>query len=228
MKPCCTCGEVRQPSPLFVCGHRTWTVCRPCLANFKDQCGQEFPDLLLNPHNANILVSCINEERRSSGQGPIEIPFPPKPDEILEGIAKAFSVVLHRWLNPEQWEELIRKNAADPEDSCSSHDFCDANMAMDEAFRVVLGRAIILPCDAIEGDKEQEAIIDADSVLWNDAWKLAKVRGFFCCDLTHKPTAKALADALRAVLGVVNAPVHRDEHKPTLEKAAELLKRFDA
>lgn len=46
---------------------------------------------------------------------------------------------------------------------CHSHDFCDANETMAEAFKEVLGRDIDLQSDI-------------DTALWNGAWNYAAVK----------------------------------------------------
>lgn len=48
---------------------------------------------------------------------------------------------------------------------CASHDHCDANMPMSEAFAEVMGREIDL--------QNQDEI-----ALWNEAWRIAKAEGF--------------------------------------------------
>ena len=80
----------------------------------------------------------------------------------VEMIGERFANVLAGWLKHSQWEEMRRVNVANVGDSdCASHDFCDANEAMSEAFMSVTGREI-------NGDNE------ADCLLWNDAWSFAK------------------------------------------------------
>lgn len=231
MKTACIACDKKAGTFLFVCGREKWRVCKSCLEHSKQQCGQEFPDLLLNPSTANVLISCINDIRGDKGREYLPPMFATEPDKQREAVAKAFSAVLNRWLSRKQWAELLEKNKGET-DACSSHDYCDANMAMDEAFRVVLARGVLLPCD-IEGNKAKEEEHARQTELWGSAWTLAKEKNFFAetmppAGADNVPTAEELAESLRAVLAVVNAPVHRDDHKPTLEHAAALLKRFDA
>ena len=82
------------------------------------------------------------------------------PDNAAEQIAHRFVIVLMNWLDPAEWDEMRKLNAvqADPK-ICHSHDYCDANMAMAEAFESVVGR---VP----SGE-------DADNSLWNAAWEIA-------------------------------------------------------
>ncbi len=49
---------------------------------------------------------------------------------------------------------------------CASHDFCDANMPMAEAFESLFGR-------------EPDLISDTDFNIWAEAWDLAKAKGFW-------------------------------------------------
>lgn len=76
-------------------------------------------------------------------------------------VAAAFSRVLRAWLTPEQMASVIAKNEAGSDRTCASHDYCDANMAMHEAFMSALGR-------------EPDPAVSADVSLWNAAWSTAK------------------------------------------------------
>lgn len=104
-------------------------------------------------------------------------------------IAKAFADVLGDWLTANQWAEMQRRNASPNrvEGVCHSHDFCDSNMAMAEAFESVTGRepasSYETHYDAATGqhvadDPAEEAQCVTDSALWNAAWNIAKPRYF--------------------------------------------------
>lgn len=82
----------------------------------------------------------------------------PQAAELL--IALRFIEVLQAWLTKDEWAEMRERNRlqVDPR-ICHSHDHCDANMAMAEAFESVTGHT---------PDGE-----DADTALWNKAWELA-------------------------------------------------------
>ena len=81
-------------------------------------------------------------------------------------IARAFCLALHRTLSHDQMREVVRRNATpDYARCCASHDFCDANMVMAEAFERVMKRA-------------PNPASDADAALWNDAWDIAKANNF--------------------------------------------------
>jgi hypothetical protein len=90
-----------------------------------------------------------------------------KLEQEARAIAKAFADALRDDLTPEQWEAMRARNAS-PEygpDVCASHDFCDANMVMQEAWQGVIGREF-LPDDAPPAE--------ADCALWGLAWGIAR------------------------------------------------------
>jgi hypothetical protein len=81
-------------------------------------------------------------------------------------IADRFATILLDWLTPVQFLEMKHRNENNPtyaDGAYASHDFCDANMAMHEAFQSVTGH-----CAAVDSE--------ADTALWNDAWVLARKR----------------------------------------------------
>lgn len=86
-------------------------------------------------------------------------------------IGEAFAANLRRDLTPDQFAEMRRRNAGPgygPESGvCASHEFCDANMPMAEAFEAVMGRPVTL--DDTPGQQE-------DFALWGAAWDYAKAR----------------------------------------------------
>lgn len=85
-------------------------------------------------------------------------------------LACVFSEVLKVWLSPDEMREVIARNRAEPNPSiCHSHDFCDANMAMLEAWEPAIGPDIDVHSD--------EGI-----ALWNAAWSRAKRNDFQMVD----------------------------------------------
>jgi hypothetical protein len=85
---------------------------------------------------------------------------------VQEQLADRFAAVLKEWLTPQEFAEMKRRNETDPtyaDSACASHDFCDANMAMDVAWREIIG-------GSIDADKEEQA------ALWNAAWADARQR----------------------------------------------------
>lgn len=89
----------------------------------------------------------------------------------ITALASAFSVIVRRDLadnldeiTKRNWSEKYSKSGA-----CATHDFCDANMLMAEAFESVMGRKL-------DGNS------DDDMALWNTAWSIAKTMGFMLGD----------------------------------------------
>lgn len=86
-------------------------------------------------------------------------------DAFVEGIRDSHSAA--------QFAEIRRRNAAELDQGvCHSHDFCDANMIMLEAFTAICGRepAFLEGTDA-EGHYSEAA--EADAALWSQAWNIA-------------------------------------------------------
>ena len=63
-------------------------------------------------------------------------------------LANQFIFVIGEWLTPEEIAEVNRLNAGEEITVCHTHDFCDANMAMDAAFQTVVGHSIDADDDA--------------------------------------------------------------------------------
>lgn len=80
-------------------------------------------------------------------------------------VGKRFAKIVRRDLG-ENLAEIVRRNFTDEYDSCcATHDFCDANELMAEAFKGVMGR-------------DAEADSDPDSFIWNLAWSEARGSDF--------------------------------------------------
>lgn len=85
----------------------------------------------------------------------------------LELLSIEFSNVLKSWLTEDEMKEVIRRNQLSAySNACSTHDFCDPNMAMFEAFQKALGI-------------EFEFGNDEHSDLFNGAWHKAKTNNFY-------------------------------------------------
>lgn len=80
-------------------------------------------------------------------------------------LATKFSIILQHWLTSEQIAEINRLNLIHNDMCCSTHDFCDPNQAMLDVFSDLFGR-----------DFDQQNPVECD--LTNEAWTLAKKRGF--------------------------------------------------
>ena len=99
---------------------------------------------------------------------PLSLATPPSRIHVA-ALAGAFTDVLQDWLTPAQFEAMRARNRRHRgTTTCASHDDCDANMAMIEAFQTTFGAEPRLADqdDGAEGP---------DIALWNAAWSLAKV-----------------------------------------------------
>ena len=92
--------------------------------------------------------------------------------------------VINEDMTREQVVEVDALNATEPDEwkdkICHSHDFCDANMSMLEAW----GR-VVNTVDGEHLEDGDDGYIDMDcdkrdiAVLVNRAWAMAKARGFY-------------------------------------------------
>lgn len=83
----------------------------------------------------------------------------------INQLSNEFNKVFNKWCTAEQLAEINKRNATYDEDSCASHDFYDANMAMAKAFKNTFKREINLQSNT-------------DVSLWNAAWALSKTNQF--------------------------------------------------
>ncbi|NSZ73899.1 hypothetical protein G6L74_09115 [Agrobacterium tumefaciens] len=84
-------------------------------------------------------------------------------------LAREFGSKVQEELSRADFHAVLELNRNDSA-ACHTHDFCDANMLMLDAFKVTFEREpafLTNPDDA------------ADLVLWNDAWQIAKAAEFF-------------------------------------------------
>lgn len=97
----------------------------------------------------------------------------------MEPLARVFSDALRKEIGADKLAEVVRLNATEvPGTVCHSHDFCDANVVMDVAWKSVFGREVRLPCDAEDGHCTHEQV-DEDLRRWELAWTMAVVNRFF-------------------------------------------------
>jgi hypothetical protein len=88
-----------------------------------------------------------------------------------EALAAAFCRELSREITAEQVAEVVTRNAAETnENVCHSHDFCDANEVMLDAWLSLDEDADV--SDIIGGDEQHK--------IWNEAWAIAKAGNFQC------------------------------------------------
>jgi hypothetical protein len=84
-----------------------------------------------------------------------------------EKIARVFSALLAADLGYPTMEEIVGTNYGSADDTCASHDYCDANVYMMSAF-VLTGH---------EADPS-----DLDEELWSAGWDNAKANKFYLDD----------------------------------------------
>jgi len=80
-------------------------------------------------------------------------------------LAKTFSAILLAEIGEANLREVVKRNVGIEGSCCASHDFCDANMCMDEAFSKEVGYFDLQNDDHI--------------AACNEAWGLAKDAGFY-------------------------------------------------
>lgn len=85
-------------------------------------------------------------------------------------LAAEFSRLLREALTAKQMALVVKRNLTNWPTVCASHDFCDANMVMGDAFERLMGRELSLPLTTRKGQRDAE--------LWNKAWDIAKAGGF--------------------------------------------------
>jgi hypothetical protein len=88
-------------------------------------------------------------------------------------LAKHFVDVIHEWTTAAELAEIKKRNATYDAGVCATHDFMDANMAMQEAFVRTFSREPFTPIDVEEGTTSEERV-EHDLTHWNRAWDIAK------------------------------------------------------
>lgn len=83
----------------------------------------------------------------------------------VDAVAKEFSRIMREWLTADELAEVDRRNRAESNPCiCHSHDLCDPNQAMIDAFTAV----------GVEYDVQNDAHGDCS----NRAWQVVKANGF--------------------------------------------------
>jgi hypothetical protein len=93
--------------------------------------------------------------------------------KVKDQIAREFSQLLTKNIGIANTREAVKRNEWESyRNCCASHDFCDANMVMLEAFRK-LG---FKDCTELPYDSPEQL----DSIkLWNEAWDMARENKFY-------------------------------------------------
>lgn len=140
-------------------------------------------------------------------------------NDQIPALAKAFAAILKEWASPEEWTTMRRANAAETDPTiCASHDFCDANEAMAEAFTKL---GLTAPGD--EGCEDGSPAFEETCGLWNAAWALAKKE-----DLTASGWEKEFPDFPASDIpaipeGFEDVSWHNDSCPSFLNEAAGLI-----
>ena len=93
---------------------------------------------------------------------------------IVDQTARTFAARLLAEIGTVNLQEVIRRNALPVYcGCCASHDYCDANMAMMDAFEGTTGRPLL----------GEDGMADGDCDLVNAAWDMAKANAFFAADV---------------------------------------------
>lgn len=100
-------------------------------------------------------------------------------EEARDAIASRFSLNLLAELGRDTLAEVVARNHGHGALVCASHDFCDANMPMAEAFEAVTGAPV-------------DPGTYAHALLWSEAWGKAKADAF---GLRIMPTLAAQIEA---------------------------------
>jgi hypothetical protein len=104
-------------------------------------------------------------------------------------LAAEFVARLRAELSPAHFAEMQNLNSTADDGICHSHDYCDANMTMADAFEQVVGREIDLQSDD-------------DRALWSAAWRHALTHG-----LGQDAEVEAAAAEADATLGAVSVTI---------------------
>lgn len=92
------------------------------------------------------------------------------PQNNIENLAQTFSKILLQWLGQDKIDAINAENALRNDTSCASHDHCDPNQAMIDAYAVVFGR------EPFNDDDQEQSDLDTDRI--NEAWNLSKKNKF--------------------------------------------------
>lgn len=96
-------------------------------------------------------------------------------DADINNVAKEFSRVLYQWLGIEKMNAVVESN--DKQEGCATHEHCDSNMAMNEAFVRILDRTFTFASDNTGDERDKQNTRDTN--LFNAAWSLAIENKFY-------------------------------------------------
>lgn len=106
-------------------------------------------------------------------------------------VAHKFKEIICKYISTADVKEIDRLNAAEVIGSgvCHTHDFCDANLIMEEAL-TSLGVKVFAQAENSH-DPDDQVMSDEAISLWDAAWDIAKAEGFSTLPAeTPTPTKK--------------------------------------
>jgi hypothetical protein len=126
-------------------------------------------------HNLPVLTYPTRlEALRAAAHLAMDYEPSPNIHDTIE-LARAFGEEVQAAFTPTEFRAMVDMNKSSHADRgiCATHDFCDANMLMLDAFKKTFGREPWFLTDA-DSDKGQ-----TDMRLWGDAWAITKAADFF-------------------------------------------------
>lgn len=130
--------------------------------DYHDPQQSEFPELRVNGGFRRFNAQSINSDGDRA-----DIASSNDWNDILAAvIAWAFYLNLRNSFSPAAFEAMQQANVGITEGVCASHDFCDANMPMSDAFEAVMGRPPLVAPDGTQAHED-------DCKLWSAAWNIA-------------------------------------------------------
>jgi len=95
-----------------------------------------------------------------------------KSPEVVETLAKEFSKLIFEYIGKDKLLRVVELNKTEENDTtCHSHDFCDANVFIADAFKIY----------GIDPENDFGEFLQDDNCIdiWNSAWNLAKENDFY-------------------------------------------------
>jgi phosphopantetheinyl transferase (holo-ACP synthase) len=91
-----------------------------------------------------------------------------------EKLSNEFSRIINEWLTADEIKAINKANAEDKE-HCATHQYCDPNEAMLQAFETVIGREFVFFDAEIPNTESQQV---KDDLLITIAWNLSRKNNF--------------------------------------------------
>lgn len=87
-------------------------------------------------------------------------------EEKIKDLSFAFSTIIHSWLTVDEIKEVVYLNNSEGYvNYCATYNFCDASMAIFEAFQTIFNREPVM-------------FNNSDTDFLNKAWDLSKINNF--------------------------------------------------